>query len=59
MATVDDVRQNLAAHTSAIDTLHQKLAALPGIDKERLAQAVGKYKVAAAAFVDDALGCAN
>jgi hypothetical protein len=30
---------------------------MPGCDKARLSRAVGKYKAAAQAFHDDALGC--
>ncbi len=59
MATVDDVKKSLDEHARSIDALHQKLAAMPGIDKNRLQQAVTKLKAAAAAFHDDALGCAN
>ena len=50
---------DLNAHGRAIDSLHQKLAAHPGVDKARLEQAVGKYKAAHQAFTDDALGCMN
>jgi hypothetical protein len=52
-----DAANALDAHGRAIDQLHQKLAALPGCDKERLASAVAKYKAAHQAFHDDALGC--
>jgi hypothetical protein len=52
-----DATSALEAHKRSIDELHQKLAALPGCDKERLARAVGKLKAAAQAFHDDALGC--
>jgi hypothetical protein len=47
----------LDAHAGAIDVLHKKLASLPGCDRDRLAQAVGKYKAAHQVFQDDALGC--
>jgi hypothetical protein len=47
----------LDAHAGAIDVLHKQLASLPGCDRDRLAQAVGKYKAAHQVFVDDALGC--
>lgn len=47
----------LKEHAGAIDRLHQKLAALPGCDTNRLASAVEKYKNAHQAFEDDALGC--
>ena len=50
---------DLDAHGRAIDGLHQKLASHPGVDKERLEKAVGKYKAAHQAFTDDALGCMN
>ncbi len=52
-----DAAAALDAHKRSIDDLHQKLMAMPGCDKERLAQAVGKYKAASQAFHDDALGC--
>ena len=47
------------AHRHAIDELHQKLAAAPGVDKARLQQAVDKLKAAFHAFSDDAQGCMN
>jgi hypothetical protein len=50
---------DLNAHGSAIDQLHQKLAAAPGVDKARLQTAVDKYKAAFSQFRDDALGCMN
>ncbi len=50
---------DLDAHGRSIDDLHHKLAAHPGVDKERLQKAVGKYKSAHQAFRDDALGCMN
>jgi hypothetical protein len=52
-----DAAAALEAHRRSIDDLHQKLMALPGCDKARLSQAVGKYKAANQAFHDDALGC--
>jgi hypothetical protein len=52
-----DAASALAAHRRTIDELHNKLAALPGCDKERLARAVDKYKAAHQAFHDDALAC--
>ncbi len=52
-----DAAEALEAHGRSIDELHQKLAATPGCDKERLARAVTKYKAAHQAFHDDALGC--
>lgn len=59
-----DTNQNAATtaleeHSRSIDGLHQKLAAVPGANKERLQQAVDKYKAAHKAFHDDALGCMN
>ena len=58
---MSDVKTEAAAaiseHAGAIDRLHQKLAALPGCDKDRLARAVEKYKNAHQVFEDDALGC--
>jgi hypothetical protein len=54
-----DVKQVLDEHSRSIETLHQKLAAVPGADKERLAAAVGKLKTAQKQFEDDALGCMN
>ncbi|MGC1380349.1 MAG: hypothetical protein WA814_04925 [Candidatus Baltobacteraceae bacterium] len=47
----------LETHGRAIDELHQKLAAVEGCDKARLAQAVEKVKGALKTFHDDALGC--
>ncbi len=52
-----DAASALDAHASTIDALHNKLAALPGCDKDRLKQAVQKYKAAHQAFHDDALAC--
>jgi len=50
---------DLDAHGRAIDDLHRKLAAHPGVDKERLQKAVAQYKASHQAFADDALGCMN
>lgn len=58
-AQKEDARRALEAHGNAIDTLHQKLASAPGVDKERLQKVVGDYKKAHQAFTDDALGCMN
>jgi Lung surfactant protein D coiled-coil trimerisation len=55
----DDARRALDAHGSAIDALHQKLASSPGVDKQRLQNAVSNYKKAHQTFTDDALGCMN
>lgn len=52
-----DATRSLEAHERSIDELHKRLAATPGINKERLAKAVDKYKAAHKAFHDDALGC--
>ena len=54
-----DVKQALDDHARSIDAMHQKLAAVAGADKERLKEAVGKYKAAHKQFEDDALGCMN
>jgi hypothetical protein len=54
-----DATRALEAHGRAIDDLHNKLAAMPGCAKERLAQAVRKYKAAHQAFQDDALECVS
>ncbi|MBV9719411.1 MAG: hypothetical protein JOZ77_08825 [Candidatus Eremiobacteraeota bacterium] len=54
-----DAAQAIDAHGRSIDDLHAKLAAMPGCAKERLAQAVGKYKAAHQAFQDDALECVS
>ena len=60
MATLtDQAEQALNAHARAIDALHQQLAAIPGVDKAKLAQAVDTYKAAHRVFHDDALGCMN
>lgn len=50
---------DLAAHGRAIDALHQKLASVPGVDKDRLQKAVDKIKSAHQVFSDDVLGCMN
>lgn len=54
-----DAKQALDDHARSIDELHQKLAAMPGADTERLNEVVGKYKAAHKQFEDDALGCMN
>ncbi len=53
----EDVRSALDAHARSIDELHQKLAAMPGCDTDRLARATQQYKAAHQVFHDDALGC--
>jgi hypothetical protein len=58
-ANKDEAARTLDAHARSIDALHQKLAAMPGVDKARLQQAADKYKAAHRAFHDDALGCMN
>jgi hypothetical protein len=55
----DQISADLDAHGRSIDDLHHKLAATPGIDRDRLKAAVDKYKGAHTAFCDDALGCMN
>jgi hypothetical protein len=52
-----EVKSALEAHGRSIDELHKKLASMAGVDKERLAKAVGKLKKAHQEFHDDALGC--
>jgi hypothetical protein len=47
----------LQEHGNSIDALHQKLAAMPGVNEGRLSAAVAKYKSAHEAFQDDALEC--
>jgi hypothetical protein len=54
-----EAARSLDAHGQAIDDLHRKLSATPGVDKARLQQAVDKYKTAHQQFRDDALGCMN
>ncbi|MDP9018595.1 MAG: hypothetical protein M3N19_09770 [Candidatus Eremiobacteraeota bacterium] len=54
---IDDAKHSLDAHAQAIDALHHKLAASPGVNKEKLQHAVTKYKAAHQAFHDDALEC--
>ncbi|MBV8725854.1 MAG: hypothetical protein JO078_08610 [Candidatus Eremiobacteraeota bacterium] len=52
-----EAEEAIDAHGRKIDELHDKIAALQGCNRERLAQAVNKYKEAHQAFHDDALGC--
>lgn len=60
MATArEQAAADLDAHGRAIDHLHDKLAAQPGVDKERLQNAVGKFKAAHQVFTNDVLGCMN
>lgn len=47
----------LEEHRRSIDELHRKLASMPGVDKDRLADAVEKFKAATQRFHDDALAC--
>ena len=56
---MDEAKHSLDAHARSIAALHEKLAAMPGVDKARLQQATDKYKAAHQAFHDDALGCMN
>ena len=58
-ATQSQAAQALKAHGQAIDDLHAVLASQPGVDNERLQQAVDRYKSAHQKFTDDALGCMN
>jgi hypothetical protein len=58
-ATQEQAARSLDAHAQSIDELHRKLAATPGVDKDRLQKAVDKYKTAHKQFHDDALGCMN
>ncbi len=58
-AMKEDTARLLDSHARTIDALHDKLAAAPGVDKDRLRHAVEKYKTAHQAFHDDALGCMN
>ncbi|MFY9718558.1 MAG: hypothetical protein WAK16_02835 [Candidatus Cybelea sp.] len=44
----------LRAHGQAIDELHRKLAAIPGVDTVKLKVAVEKLKTAHASFEEDA-----
>ena len=39
-AMKDEAARSLDAHARSIDALHQKLAAVPGVDKDRLQKAV-------------------
>jgi hypothetical protein len=58
-ATKEEAARSLDAHAQSIDALHDKLAAMPGVDKNRLQQAADTYKAAHQKFHDDALGCMN
>jgi hypothetical protein len=58
-AAHDQAAGDLNAHANAIDQLHQRLAAAPGVDKQRLQHAVDKLKSSFAQFRDDALACMN
>jgi hypothetical protein len=55
----EEVAVQLDEHARSIDELHRKLAAAPGVDKQRLAQAVDKLKAAHQQFSDDAQACMN
>lgn len=57
--TQTEAARALEAHGQTIDALHAKLAAQPGVDTQRLQQAVDTYKAAHQKFTDDALGCMN
>ena len=58
-ASHDQAARHLDAHAKSIDALHDKLAAMPGVDEDRLRKATDKYKAAHKQFHDDALGCMN
>jgi cell division FtsZ-interacting protein ZapD len=53
MATHPDAAAAVNAHAKSIDDLHAKLAAVPGIDQDKLNAAVAKLKSAFASFQDD------
>jgi hypothetical protein len=55
----ENAKAAIDAHGRSIDALHQRLAATPGVDTQRLQRAVDKYKAAHQVFHDDALGCMN
>jgi len=57
--THNEAATYIDAHGKAIDQLHSKLEAMPGVDKERLEKVVETYKTAHKKFHDDALGCMN
>ena len=52
-----EISRALEAHKQSFEALHQKIAAMPGCNRERLAQAVQKFKAAHQAFADDAQAC--
>lgn len=58
-AANDQIVASIDAHARSIDELHSKLAATPGINEERLQQAVDKLKTAHQQFHSDALACMN
>jgi hypothetical protein len=49
-----EVSKLMQQHKRQIDELHDKLAAIPGINKERLTQTVVKLKTAHETFEEDA-----
>lgn len=55
----EDARRALDEQTRSIDTLHQKLASVPGVDTTGLDQAVQTFKTAQQTFYVAALGCMN
>jgi hypothetical protein len=58
MATAtNDAKVSLDEHAKAIEALHEKLAAMPGVAKDRLRGAVDRYKKAHQIFCEDALEC--
>jgi cell division FtsZ-interacting protein ZapD len=52
-----EASQALKDHGNSIEALHRKLAAVPGVDQERLTVVVAKYKTAHAVFEEDAAEC--
>jgi hypothetical protein len=51
------IEKELAAHESAIDALHARLAKIAHPDEAKLGAAVAKYKKAHKIFHDDCLEC--
>jgi hypothetical protein len=50
-----DAKASLEEHAKSIDALYDKLAAMPGVAKDRLKDAVDRYKKAHQTFCDDAM----
>jgi hypothetical protein len=51
------VEEHMRSLHADLHKLHDRLAAMPGVDKEKLSHAVAKLKSAHAAFADDAQAC--